>query len=238
MILDASDMAQPRTPAEFVAWVERKGGELSATEEAKVFARSGALLANKFYDEIFPLARFVAIEYAGRNDVLVQPNLGNDNFDAHVTLGNSGERQNVFLEVTYAKDGYDLSLRLEVLAREGYVCFTGPVKRSGRKGFPDRHVSVEPYAADHLEALENYFVLVEERLRAKAKVQYGKSHILIVAVDDCLIRSEDSDWPRFTAFADALLPKLALDFPRVVFVGVAGRLFHSLNRVKWDRCLT
>ena len=94
------------------------------------------------------------------------------------------------------------------------------------------------HAADHLKALENYFVLVAERLRAKANVQYGKSHILIVAVDDYLILSEDSDWPRFTAFADALLPKLVLDFPRVAFVGVAGRLFHSLNRVNWDRCLT
>ena len=238
MILDASDMAQARTPAEFVAWVGRKGDELSATEEAKVFARSGALLVKKFYDEIFPLARFVAIEYAGRNDVLVQPNLGNDNFDAHVTLGNCGERQNVFIEVTYAKDGYDLSLRMEVLAREGYVCVTGPVTCSGRKGFPDRRVSVEPFAADHLKALENYFVLVKERLQAKTKVQYGKSHILIVAVDDYLVLSEDSDWPRFTAFADALLPKLSLDFSRVVFVGVAGRLFHSLNREKWGHCLT
>ena len=238
MILDASDMAQARTPAEFVAWVKRKGDELSATEEAKVFARSGAMLVKKFYDEIFPLARFVAIEYAGRNDVLVQPNLSNDNFDAHVTLGNCGERQNVFIEVTYAKDGYDLSLRMEVLAREGYVCVTGPVTCSGRKGFPDRRVSVEPFAADHLKALEKYFVLVEKRLRAKTKVQYGKSHILIVAVDDYLVLSEDSDWPRFTAFADALLPKLSLDFSRVVFVGVAGRLFHSLNREKWGHCLT
>ena len=229
MILNASDTAQARTPAEFVAWVKRKGDELSATEEAKVFARSGALLVKKFHDEIFPLARFVAIEYAGRNDVLVQPNLDNDNFDAHVTLGNSGEQQNVFIEVTYAKDGYDLSLRMEVLAREGYVCATGPVTCSGRKGFPDRRVIVEPFAADHLKALEKYFVLVEKRLRAKTKVQYGKSHILIVAVDDYLVLSEDSDWPRFTAFADALLPKLSLDFSRVVFVGIAGRLFHSLN---------
>ena len=230
MILDACDMAQARTPPEFVAWVGRKCDELSATVEAKAFARSGALLVKKFYDEIFPLARFVAIEYAGRNDVWVQPNLGNDNFDACVTLENGGERQNVFIEVTYAKDGYDLSLRMEVLARDGYVCLTGPVTRSGRKGFTDRRVSVVPFAANHLKALENYFALVEERLRAKTKVQYGKSHILIVAVDDYLVGSEDSDGPQFTAFAAALLPKLLLDFSRVVFVGVAGRLFHSMNR--------
>ena len=133
MILDASDMAQARTPAEFVAWVGRRGDELSATEEAKVFARSGALLVKKLYDEIFPLARFVAIEYAGRNDVLVQPNLGNDNFDAHVTLGDSGERQNVFIEVTYAKDGYDLSLRMEVLAREGYGVLQAQLRVLGAK---------------------------------------------------------------------------------------------------------
>jgi hypothetical protein len=107
MILDASDMVKARTPDEFVAWVGRKCDELSATVEAKAFVRSGALLAKKFYDEIFPLSRFVAIEYAGRNDVWVQPNLGNDNFDVCVTLGNSGERQNVFTEVTYPLCQYE-----------------------------------------------------------------------------------------------------------------------------------
>src|SRR6266545_30808 len=152
-ILNVTDMTQARTPKEFVAWAERKGSELGATAEAKSFARSGAPLAKKFYDEIFPLARFVAHEYAKCEDVLIQPNLDNDNFDARVMLGNGRERQNVFLEITCAKDGYDMSLRMEVLAREGGVFLTGPVTHSGRKGSPDRRVAVEPCAVDHLENL-------------------------------------------------------------------------------------
>lgn len=229
-ILDATDMTQARTPAEFVAWVERKGSELSASAEAKAFARSGAVLAKKFYDEIFPLARFTAHEYADRNDVLIQPNLGNENFDAHVMLGNGRKRQDVFIEITCAKDGYDLSLRMEVLASEGGVFLTGPVTRSGRKGSPDRRVSVEPSAVDHLENLNNYFTVIEERLRAKADVRYGNNHILLIAVDDYHALSENPDWPRLATFAGALLRTLALDVPRVVFVGSAGRLFLSLSR--------
>lgn len=228
-ILDATDMSEARTPAELAAWVERKCRELSATAEAKAFARSGASLAKKFYDEIFPLARFSAHEYAGRSDVLIRPNLGNENFDAHVTLGSGRARRSVFIELTYAKDGYDTSLRMEVLASEGNVFLTGPVTVSGRKGAPNRRVSVELDAADHIETLENYFTLVEKRLRAKSGVSYGDNHILLVAVDDYFALLQDSDWPRLRAFVNALLPTLALDFPRVVFVGIAGRLFLSLE---------
>ncbi len=228
-ILDGSDMQKARTAAEFIAWVEQKLSELSATAEAKAFARSGAMSAKKFYDEIFPLARFAAHEYVGRNDVLIRPNLGNENFDAHVTLGGGREGRNVFLEITYAKDGYDTSLRMEVLAKEGHVWLTGPVTRSGRRGSPNRRVSVEPYAADHSETLENYFRLIEKRLRAKSGVRYGDNYTLLVAVDDYFPLSQDSDWPRLRVFAEALLPTLALDFARVVFVGIAGRLFLSLN---------
>ena len=229
-ILDATDMEEARGPAEFVAWVERKLHELNATAGSKAFARSGAPLVNKFYDEIFPLARFSAHEYAGRNDVLIRPNLGNDNFDALVTLGNGSEQRSVFLELTYAKDGYYMSLRMEVLANEGCVFLTGQPTRSGRRGSPNRRVGVEPVAADHTETVKNYFNLIEERLRAKSGVSYGDNHILLVAVDDYYHLLEDSDWPKLKAFADSLLPTIALDFPRIVFVGIAGRLFLSLNR--------
>jgi hypothetical protein len=232
IFLDATDMAKARTPMEFVAWVKQKGNALSSTVEARAFAKSGAPLAKKFFDELFPLARFVAHEYIGRNDVLIRPNLDNENFDAHVTVGNDRTRQDVFLEVTYAKDGYDLSLRMEVLEREGFVSLTGPVTVSGHKGSPNRRVTVTPLVVDDddLEPIKKYFSLVEERLRAKSEMQYGNKHILVVAVDDYYVLAQDSHWPLFRAFVVELLPTLALNFPRVVFVGMAGRLFLSVNR--------
>lgn len=228
--LNAADMTQARTPMEFVAYVEQKSDELSSTVEAKAFARSGAQLAKKFFDELWPLARFVDREYSGRNDVFIRPNLGNENFDAHVTVGNDRIRQDIFLEVTYAKDGYDLSLRMEVGASEGLVFLSGPVTVSGRKGSPNRRVKVMPLCEDVDDRVKKYFLLVEERLRAKSGKQYGNKHILVVAVDDYLALAKDSHWPHFRVFVTELLPKLALDFSRIVFVGMAGRLFLSVNR--------
>ena len=226
-ILHAADMAQARSPENLHAWVIRKCGELSASPEAKAFSRSGATLSKKFHDEIFPLAVFATREYRGRTGVLVQPNLDNDNFDAKVTIDGSPGPQTVFVEITYAKDGHDESLRMEVLAREGSVVLTGPITKSGRRGAPNRTVTVTPEAASHTETLENYLQLIEARVQAKTKRRYGTDYILLVAVDDYLPLIQDSDWELLAERAQSWMKNLTLDFGRVVFVGVAGRLFLS-----------
>ena len=176
-ILDRSDMERPRRPSELLAWVMAKCNELGATPDAKAFARSGALLPKKFYDEVYPLALFADREFAGRDDVLVQPNLDNDNFDGRITVGAGPGRRTIFVEVTYAKDGYDEARRMEVLCREGHVSLTGSVSSAGRKGSPNRKVHVESEAVSHLAALEDYLAIVRERLKDKARSRYGKDHV-------------------------------------------------------------
>lgn len=73
-IFDRSDMERPRCPSELFAWVMGKCTELGATPEAKTFARSGAPLPKKFYEEVYPLAFFAEREFAGRDDVLGRVN--------------------------------------------------------------------------------------------------------------------------------------------------------------------
>lgn len=226
-ILRAAEMALPRSPEDLYAWVIRKCGELSVSPETKAFARSGAKLPKKFYDEIFPLAIFSRREYQGRTGVLVEPHLGNDNFDAKITIDGPSGMLAAFVEITYAKDGYDESLRMEVLAKEGSVCLTGPITKSGRRGSSDRIVTVTSEAASHSETLENYLQLIEARVRAKAMGRYGRNHILLVAVDDYLPLAQDYDWPLLDQRAQSWIKSLALDFGRVVFVGIAGRLSLS-----------
>jgi hypothetical protein len=116
-ILHASDMMVPRRATEVVVWVERKAEELSASFEAKTYARSGAPLLKKFSDEIYPRALFIRHELAEAPDIVVTPNLNNDNFDATSAFGkNSGM---LYGDITCAKDGHDESRRIEVLARAG-----------------------------------------------------------------------------------------------------------------------
>ena len=224
-ILAENEMCRARTPVDLCNWVLRKCEELAASPEAKAFACSGARLPNKFYDEIYPISVFAFRQYVDRSGVLVQLNLGNDNFDATV-LGDHGTR---FIEVTYAKEGYDRSLRLEALARDGNVCMTGPVSVRGRRGTPARLVSVKPYAQSHIDIVRAHLSLIESRVAGKSGVSYGKEHLLLVAVDDHLALAKESDWALLEEYIKLWLNKYILNFGRVVFVGTAGRFFVSRN---------
>jgi hypothetical protein len=170
-ILSRSEIITPRSPTEFLRWMTAKNGELSATPETKRYARSGAELPKKFHDEIYFLALFTNEEFGNIPEAIVTPNLNNDNFDATVFFEDGSK---IFIEVTQAKDGYDESLRLEVLAREGAVSLTSPILRiEGRRGTPERNVKIplQHIAKDHRETLDENFQLVESCVNAKARRQ-------------------------------------------------------------------
>jgi len=169
-------MEQPRSPAELLAWVMKKCAELGAGPDAKAFARSGASLPKKFYDEIYPLAIYAEREFRGQDGVLIQPNLDNSNFDARITFGDGPHSIGLFVEVTYAKDGYDESLRMEVLSSRGHVNLVARCSVSGRRGAPDRRIQIENEAVSHTALVDEYLALVEQTLRKKARRRYGRSH--------------------------------------------------------------
>lgn len=224
-ILNAADMTTSRTVTDFIAWTMRKTEELSATPEAKQYVRSGAELPTKFYDEIYPLALFVEREFGKVPDAVVTPNLNNDNFDATVTF--EGSRSKVFIEITRAKNGYDESLRMEVLARDGIVPWTGPItKVSGKKWTPKRIVEIHLEMVDRDdELLAKHFSLVETTVRAKAGGrQYGKNFILLVIVDDYDHFQTESDHTKLDAFVRNRLLFADLDFARLIIFGISGKL--------------
>ena len=224
-ILNAADIMTPRTVTDFVAWTMRKVEDLSATPEAKQYARSGAELPTKFHDEIYPLALFVEREFGKNPDAVVIPNLNNDNFDATVAF--TGSSSKVFIEITRAKYGYDESLRMEVLARDGHVCLTGPItKKLGRKGTPERLIEITPEAVCHDDGLlAKHFSLLETTVNAKAGGrQYGKNFILLVIVDDYDHFRTDSDHQKLDSFVRNKLLSTDLDFARLIIFGISGKL--------------
>lgn len=227
--LDPNDMSKARSPRALFAWVMSKCTELSSSAEAKAFARSGAQLAKKFYDEIYPLSFYALGEYRGLRNILVRPNLGNENFDAKISIGLGPAATATFVEVTYAKDGYNDSLRMEVLAKEGHVFLTGPVSVSGKRGAATRSVSVQPRFADHSDTVNNHLALVETRIVEKCDRVYGKNFVLVVAVDDYFALLDPAARTQLQQMVKTLLPTLRLDFGRVVLVGVAGRVFRSFE---------
>jgi hypothetical protein len=234
-ILNAVDMMTPRTVGDFVAWTLRKTKDLSATPDAKQYVRSGAELPTKFYDEIYPLALFVDREFGKVPDAVVTPNLNNDNFDATVTFKDL--RSKVFIEITRAKNGYDESLRMEVLARDGYVSLTGPITRkSGKKGTPERRIEITPEAVCRDDGLlKKHFSLVEATVKAKAGGrQYGKNFILLVIVDDYDHFRTKSDHAKLDAFVMNKLLCSDLDFARLIIFGISGKLHLSYNLPRYN----
>lgn len=90
-------------------------------------------------------------------------------------------------------------------------------------------MTVTPEAGRRSEQFAKYLDLIQARLEAKSQGRYGPHHILLVAVDDYLPLAQDYDWPVGDQRARTLMATVALDFGRVVFVGVAGRLFLSYS---------
>jgi len=222
-ILEAQEMERSRTPAELRAWVDAICRAFAATDETKAYSRSGARLPKKFFDEIFPLSLLATHDYPNRPDVRVTPSLDNDNFDARIDIDGSAGTDTRFIETTFAKDGYDDSLRMEALTKEGHVFMTGNVSVRGRRGAADRVVRVEPMAVNHAVEVDRYLDLVERRVAAKAKASYGPTHTLLVAIDDYPPLHEDGDWGLLRERARQWLTRYELDFDRVAFVGVSGR---------------
>ncbi|MDP3786737.1 MAG: hypothetical protein Q8R05_04205 [Candidatus Omnitrophota bacterium] len=222
-ILKHEEFEIMRTPAALKAWVDAKCEELGATPEAKAYARSGAQLPKKLYDEVCPLALFAWCEFGNRDDVKVTPNLNNDNYDGVITV--SGQPP-LFVEITYAKDGYGDSLRMEVLSREGSVNAIAPIAAVyGVRGSPKRQIEIPNEAVDHRKVLNLHLSCVRECLKRKANISYGQNHVLVVVVNDYIPFRSSSDEAALDEAVRTLLPSLRLDFLRIVMLGASGKLF-------------
>src|SRR6266480_547090 len=190
-ILQRPDMEISRTPQELCDWVNSKASELSETAEGKRYARSGALLPKKLWEEIRPLGLFAQCLYGQRTDVKCAPNLTNDNYDGRIDFDDASI-PSIRVEVTYAKDGYDEHLRLEVLTAEGSVNALGKVKVSGTKASGRRSIEVENEAVNHADTRRKALELLKERMAGKSGKTYGDNHVLVVVVDDYLsFRTEE-----------------------------------------------
>ena len=237
-ILNAPDMTKSRTVPDFLAWMTQKEEDLSAITKAEQFI--GSPLKTRFYDEIYPLSVYVRRKYSNSPGVIITPNLNNDNFDATVTF--KGLSSKVYIEITRAKNGRDESLRMEVLARDGYVPWgdAGPIASvSGRKGTPNRVIKILPKVVDRTdELLAEHFLLVEATVKAKADGrQYGKNFILLVIVDDYDHFQADSDHAKLDGFVRSNLLCTDLDFARLIIFGISGKLHLSYNLPRYNAAM-
>lgn len=218
-ILNRANMELSRTPRELCDWIDAKAAELSKTKEGKAYARSGALLPKKLWEEIRPLGLFALCRY-GDKGVRCTPNLTNDNYDGKIEFSEPSA-SSVYIEITYAKDGYDERLRLKVLTEKGDVNALGKIMVSGTKA-SGQTIKVENEAVDHTKVRAAALELVKKRLGGKGNKQYGKDHILVVVVDDYLPFRTDEDKEVLMSYTQAVFSGLNLNVAAVYLLGSSG----------------
>ena len=224
--LDPEDMAVPRRPKELASWVAERCEVLGMSLEAKSYARSGDPLPKKFYEEVRPLAIYAEAMYEDFDDVMVIPNLGNENYDGTVILPDG---KKIFVEITSAKDGYSDSLRMEMLQKDGRVNAIGPVTVSGKRRSVERKINVSDDAVDHNHLVGEHLALVAIRMCAKANPKYGPDHVLLVAVDDYIAFRAEPDINRLRGLVSVLVRTLPLEFQAVAMVGQSDRVLFEIE---------
>lgn len=226
-ILKREDMETPRNPRDLCTWIDAKASELAQSKETKAYARSGERLPKKLMEELRPLGLFAGQRFASEGVTCI-PNLGNENFDGEIRFADSSKTP-VYVELTYAKDGYDERLRLGVLNEKGSVNALGKVAVTGTKAARNQRVEIENEDVDHDSTVCAALSIVKDRLSGKSGKKYGPRHVLVVVVEDYIAFRTDADKSALRQCAQTAIAGLQLDFGAIYLLGASGRYLERIH---------
>jgi hypothetical protein len=226
-LLASLELGRSRTPDEWAAVAAEIERVFVESQELRRMSRPPKGLWKKYLEEILPLIHLAQWLFPGRQDVLCQSNLNDSgNYDAAITFPNNGETTKLFVEFTYAKDGFEDSLRMEVLNDKGSVNMLGEVSHCGTKNTGHR-VEIRDEVVSKSRILEKHRRLIIDRLNAKAAKKYGSDHILVIVFDDYAgFRSEDL--ANLKSYLASEIDLSALHFKSLFLLGSSGKILSEL----------
>jgi hypothetical protein len=107
-----------------LAWVEEAHLRFN-TPALKAQARMGEGLAKPLLHEALPMARFAYQHFQASSEVMIRHVLGNQNYDGVIEDQRTNPEAFRYLEVTTTLQDYAMSLRMEILNRDGHVPLFG-----------------------------------------------------------------------------------------------------------------
>lgn len=234
--LTGEELTIPRTPTELANWVEMKCRLIADCREAREWALLRKGLFKKFYEEIYPLSRFITHLYAERSDIQCIPNLDNRDFDAIVLDYSTSPPSELKVEITSAVNGHDQHLRMKYFLEHGHVNVWGKLSASGSENV-GHVINVENEAFDHTAHLEHTFSLVLSAAKGKSvspkkPPKYGQGHVLVVVFDDWQWFTPEQDMADMKDFVEKHVLTLALDFATLYVVGLSGGTFVCFEPTK------
>jgi hypothetical protein len=220
---------RPRTPGQMESLLaDVKRGFDASAELRRESRRYNGGLNKKYFEEIYPLTLLARHLFAGRNDVLCEPNLDDTkSFDAVITIGSGpgSDATKLLVEFTYAKDGYDEALRMEKLNDQGHVSLTASLTRTGTKK-TGRHITIgEDILERRDDRLKECLRLILDRIARKAGPRYSGVHALAVVFDDILGFRKPEEIALLRTSIESSVRRSTLNFRTLILLGSSGNVF-------------
>jgi hypothetical protein len=218
-ILDPIDMTRERSPRELLEWKYDIYTKIAENAELRKEARVSSGLIKKLHEEISPLSILADNLYRDREDVKVTPIFDNDNYDAIITDHSKTPAVTWKVEFTYAIDGLDHHLRMEILNEERLVPVFGDIYRSKGK------VTASHGIKELDEIIEINFNLILDAAKKKTNKVYGQKHILGIFFDDYVGFDSKEAQSKLKCFFEDRILRLPLDFKKIYLIGSLNNIF-------------
>lgn len=219
-ILSKEELTKERTPPELWTWWTQKNDQIYYSGEK---GRKGLRLhrgfefAKEFTEEVFPLAKFGIQKFGDTDQILIQPVIGDQNYDAVVTELRTQPASKSYLEITQSHEGEQEYLRNFVLLKEGSVFRFGKVtKTRTRYGI---QISQEPDGAEVEKAAEEDLERILDAAKKKIGKAYSANTSLLIFFDDTLHFPRVIDDARLDSFAREKILNLGFRFSSLYLVG-------------------
>ena len=167
-------------------------------------------------------------KYADNNQILLQPVIGNQPYDAVVTDLRTKPASQTYIEITQSHEGENDYWRRCELLKKGYVfSYAAVIKASTKK--TKMPVSIPPEATSVEERVQKEL----ERILAAAKGKEGKDYpantSLIIFFDDTPPFQEVIDNKKLDSFVNKTILNLDLRFSAFCLVGSGRDVFREFS---------
>jgi len=217
-LISINELTEKRTPSDLLNWVRQKTAQIEYTDEGETALRLHKGLAKQLMEEVYPLSLFGQCKFGDTNQILIQPIIGNQSYDAIITDMRDKPASKSYVEITQSHEGEADYLRRLVLQRQGIVFMHSPVAKKGTKrrgmqiSIPAKAVSVNEVARDEL-------IRIVDAAKRKAAKDYPSNTSLIIVFDDDLFFRKVVDNAMLNIFIKKHILKLDLRFSTFYLLG-------------------
>lgn len=216
--IGVDELTKKRTPLQLLDWVKQETERLKLTEEGHKELVLHEGLAKPLMEEVYPLAEFGIRKYGKTDQILIQPIIGYQNYDAIITDLRIEPPIQSYVEVTQSHEGEDEYLRSLVLYEKGIVPLCGPVIKKGTKK-TGRQITTPYRASDVMQNVRDELWRIVEAGKRKAGKDYPFDTSLIITFDDGLHFQNVVNDVKLDAFIVQHVLTLDLRFSALYLVG-------------------